>query len=140
MSTTTLTTPAPSRTIGWRAGVLAVGGAVLATVLLWTAARILGIELRIDPRNGQPPGVIDLPFAAAVTFVVSLLGWGVRAVLGRFTRRAATLWTVLAVVVLLLSFAPVFGVGAATATRVILLLAHIAVGAVLIAVFGRSRS
>jgi hypothetical protein len=138
--TTTTPTATPSRTIRWRTRVLGVGGAVLATALLWTAARVLGIELRVDPRNGQPPGVIDLPFAAAVTFAVSVLGWAVRAMLDRVTRRAAVVWTVLAGIVVLLSLVPVYGVGASTATRTVLTLAHLAVAAVLIPVFGLYRS
>lgn len=127
-------------TTGLRGGALAVGGAVLATTMLFTAALVLDIELRVDPRNGQPPGVIDLPFAAAVTLVVSLLGWGVRVLLGRFTRRAARAWTVLAVIVLLLSFLPVLGVGATVAAKAVLALTHVAVAAALIAVFSRDRA
>jgi hypothetical protein len=139
MTTTTPTNPTAtvSRTIGWRTGALGVCGAVLATALLWTAARVLGVELRVDPRNGQPPGVIDLPFATAVTFVVAALGWGVRALLDRVTRRPAVIWTVLAGIVVLLSLVPVYGVGATTATRAVLTVAHLAVAAVLIPVFGR---
>jgi hypothetical protein len=115
----------------------AVAGAVLSTVALWLLAGLLEVELRIDPRNGQPPGVLGLPFAAAVTLVVALLGWALRALLDRLTRRAASVWTVVAVLVLAASFLPVAGVGASTGTRVVLALAHLAVGAVLIPVFGR---
>ena len=121
----------------WRAGALTVGGAVLATALLWTAARILAIELRIDPRNGRAPGVVGLPFAATVTLVVGLLGWGMRALLGRFTRRAPVVWTVLAVLVLLASFLPLFAVGATAAAKTILALMHVGVAVVLIPVLGR---
>jgi hypothetical protein len=133
----TSTSPSPARR---RDGALAVGGAVLATALLWTAAQLLGIEMRIDPRNGQPPGVIGLPFAAAVTLVVSLLGWGVRALLDRLIRRAATVWTALAVTVLLVSFVPVLGVGATSAAKAILELTHLAVAEALIPVLGRRTS
>jgi hypothetical protein len=120
-----------------RVGALTVGGTVLATALLWTAARILGIELRIDPRNGQAPGVLGLPFAATVTLVVGLLGWGTRALLDRFTRRAPLIWTVLAVLVLLGSFLPLLAVGATAAAKTILALMHVAVAVVLIPVLGR---
>jgi Family of unknown function (DUF6069) len=120
-----------------RVGAFTVGGAVLATALLWTAAQVLGIELRVDPRNGRPPGVIGLPFAATLTLAVSLLGWGVRALLDRWTRRAPVVWTVLAVLVLLVSCAPLLVVGATGAAKTILALMHLAVAAVLIMVFSR---
>ncbi|GAA3018966.1 DUF6069 family protein [Streptosporangium longisporum] len=123
-----------------RRGALAVAGAVLSTVLVWAAAHALGVELRVDPRNGRPPGVIDLPFAAMVTLAVSLLGWGARALLQRVTRRAPAVWTVLALTVLIVSFLPVFMVGATGATRVTLAAMHLAVAAVLVPVFGRRTS
>ncbi|MGC4886857.1 DUF6069 family protein [Micromonospora sp. DT227] len=131
------TTPATSPTVRLRVGALAVGGTVLATALLWTAAQFLGIELRVDPRNGRPPGVISLPFAATLTLVVSAAGWGVRALLDRLVRRASLVWTVLAILVLLASFLPLFAVEATGATKTILALMHAAVAAVLIPTIGR---
>jgi hypothetical protein len=106
---------------------------------MWTTAQILGVELRVDPGNGQPLQVIGLPFAAVVTLAVSLLAWGVRALLERLTRWAAVVWTVLAVIVLLASFQPLLYVEATSATKAILALTHLAVAAVLIPVFSRRR-
>lgn len=134
------TTPASSRTLRVRIGALAVGGAVLATALLWTAAQILGIELRVDPRNGRPPGVISLPFAATLTLAVSAVSWGVRTLLDRLIRPASVVWTVLAILVLLASFLPLFAVEATGAAKTILALMHVAVAAVLISTFGRRHS
>jgi hypothetical protein len=133
------TTPTSSPTLRLRVGALAVGGAVLATALLWTAAQLLGIELRVDPRNGRPPGVISLPFAATLTFAVSAAGWGVRALLDRMVRRASRVWTVLAILVLLVSFLPLFAIEATGATKTILALMHAAVAAVLIPTIGRQN-
>jgi hypothetical protein len=133
--TSTSTSPRIARL---RVGALAVCGAGLATALLWTAAHIMGIELRVDPRNGQPPGVISLPFAFTLTLAAAVAGWGVRALLARLTRRAAIVWTVLAVLVLLVSFLPLLAVEATDAAKAILALMHLAVAAVLIPVFGRA--
>lgn len=124
---------------GLRAGVLVVGTALVATTLLWTAAQILDIEMRVDPGSGQPPQVVSLPLVAAVTLAVSLLAWGVRALLERLTRRAAGVWTVLAVIVLLASFLPLLGVEATGAAKTILALMHVAVAVVLIGALGRRR-
>jgi hypothetical protein len=118
----------------------AIAGAVLSTVVLWTVAAILDIDMVVDPKNGQPPGEIPLPFAAAMTLVVSLLGWGLRAALDRFTAHAARIWTVVAGVVLVASFLPLLGVGASGGTKTILALAHLAVAAVLVPVLGRRRA
>jgi hypothetical protein len=115
---------------------IAVAVALVSTVVIWLLARLLGADLRVDPRNGQEPTQITLPFAAAVTLVVSLLGWAARAALGRFTRRAAVVWTVLAVAVLAVSLLPVFTVGASGGTRAALAAMHLAVAAALISGFG----
>jgi hypothetical protein len=122
-----------------RVGALTVGGAVLATALLWAAAKILGIELRVDPRNGQAPSAVGLPLTVTFTLAVGLLGWGTRALLGRLTRSAPVVWTVLAVLVLLVSFLPLFIVGATGAAKTMLALMHIAVAAVLIPAFSRRK-
>ncbi|MFC0505214.1 DUF6069 family protein [Micromonospora costi] len=129
-----------SPTTPLRAGALTVGGTVLATALLWTIAQVLGVELRVDPRNGQAPSAISLPFTVTVTLVVSLLGWGARALLDRLTRRAATIWTGLAVLVLLASFLPLLAVEATGPAKAILALMHVAVAAALIPFFGRRKS
>jgi hypothetical protein len=118
----------------------AIGGAVLGTITLWIVARILGVDLVVDPKNGQPAGQIALPFAAAMALVVSLLAWGLRALLDRFTKHAARIWAVVAGVVLAVSFLPVLAVGASGGTRVVLALMHIAVAAALIPVLGRQKS
>ena len=117
----------------------AIGGAVLSTAALWIIARIFDIDLRVDPRNGQPPNEIALPFAAAMALVVALLGWGTRALLGRFTRHAARVWTAVAGVVLVVSFLPILAVEATGGTKAVLALMHLAVAACLIPVFGRRR-
>jgi hypothetical protein len=115
----------------------AVAGAVVSTIVLWIGARLLDIDLVVDPNNSQPAGRIALPFAAGMTLVVSLLGWGARAVLGRFTRHAARIWTGVAGTVLLLSFLPLLSVGASGGTKAALGLMHIAVAAILIPALGR---
>ena len=117
----------------------AIAGAVLGTVVLWTVAAVLDIDMVVDPNNGRPPGEIALPFAAAMTLVVSLLGWGARVALDRFTTHGARIWTIAAGVVLVASFLPVLAVGASGGTKAILALTHMVVAAVLVPVLGRRR-
>ncbi|MDF2706506.1 MAG: hypothetical protein K0R62_2158 [Nonomuraea muscovyensis] len=120
-----------------RTRVLAVGGAVLAAVLLGLAAAVLGIELRVDMRNGQPPMVIGLPLVAGFALAFALLGWGALAVLERFSERAATIWTWLAVIVLLASFVPILSAEATAGARTVLAAMHLAVAAVLVPLLRR---
>jgi hypothetical protein len=115
---------------------LAVATAVGAAVVLWVLARLLDVDLVVD--QGRGPDRIGLPLAAGMAFAVSLLGWGVRAVLDRVTRRSAAIWAGLAVLVLVGSLLPVLTVGAAGGTRAVLAAMHLAVAAALIPVFGRS--
>ncbi len=100
-------------------------------------AQILGIDLRVDPHNGQPAGPVGLPNVIGFTLVFSLLGWGVLALLERYARRARTIWTVLALAVLAISFVPVAYVEATAGTKTILSLMHLALASVLIPLLRR---
>ncbi|WP_326647471.1 MULTISPECIES: DUF6069 family protein [unclassified Streptomyces] len=134
--TATSTRPA---TPSLRRHAYAVGGAVLATALLWTAARSLGVELRVDARNGRPPQVVGLPLVAGSTLVVSLLASATRKWLDRLTDRASTVWTRLAVTVLLVSLAPMTYVQASGSAKATLALMHLAVAAVLVPLLARAN-
>ena len=109
----------------------AVATALLATSALYLTGRALGTDFVLsDPGSTQPHPLI-LPEIIGVTLVVSLLGWGTLAVLERLTRRARTVWSVLAGGVLLLSLPPI-GIEQATPdTRAMLVLIHVAVAAAL---------
>lgn len=125
---TEITTRSSARTRAVRA--LGVGGAVLAAVAVWTVADpVFGVELLVEmDAELQPVGV-----EAVVTssLVASLAGWGLLALLERVTARARRVWTVTALVVLMLSL---LGPPAAvtTAATVALAAMHLAVAGVLI--------
>lgn len=138
--TTTSQTPKSVRTgtSARRVRAIAVGGAVLATGLVWLAAYALDIDLRLDQRNGQPPIIVGLPLVIGFTLILALLGWGALAVLERYIRQARTIWTVIAIAVLMVSFVPILGVEATSGTKSVLSLMHLAVAAVLIPMLRRS--
>ncbi|WP_454197102.1 DUF6069 family protein [Nocardia sp. Marseille-Q1738] len=117
----------------------AIGGAVLVTALLWAAARSLGVELRVDTRNGQPAQVVGLPLVAGSTLVVSLLASAARKWLDRLTDRAPAAWTLLAATVLLVSLAPLTYIQASGSAKATLALMHLAVAAVLVPLLARGR-
>lgn len=123
----------PSRT-GTRA--LGVGGAAVATALIWLAVQPLDVELRAEPSNGDPID-INLGLVVATTLAVGLLGWAVLVLLERLTGRARTIWSGLALGVLLVSLLGPLSADAEAGTKVVLSLMHLAVGAVLIPMFRR---
>ncbi|MFE3027393.1 DUF6069 family protein [Nocardia tengchongensis] len=115
----------------------AIGGAVLVAALLWAAARGLGVELRVDSRNGLPTQTVGLPLVAGSTLFVSLLAAGTRKWLDRFADRAPTIWIRLTLTVLLVSLAPQVYVQASGGTKATLSLMHLAVAAVLVPLLAR---
>lgn len=115
---------------------LGVVGAVVAAVLVWVVGEpLLGNDMIIKAEGQEPQ---DLGATAIVMFSLffSLLGWALLALLERVTRRAGLIWTVVALVVLAVSFFfPLFTIEASGGTKVVLALAHVAVAVVLIPVF-----
>jgi hypothetical protein len=116
---------------------LAVLGAVAAALAVWAVAvPLAGIELTVV-MNGvtQPvgPGTV-----MTTSLLAGLAGWALLAALERFGRRPHRTWTVIAVVMLVLSLAGPLGNGVHTATTIALTGMHLAVGAVLIPALRRS--
>lgn len=106
--------------------------AILSAVIVWVIAiPVLGIDVRVPDNPGSATRV-DLEFLlVAMTATVAVLaGWGLLAVLERFTRRARTIWTAVAVLVFVLTlpYLPGFTI----VERAVLALMHLALAAVLI--------
>lgn len=115
----------------------AVVGAAVAAVVLWTAAvQIAGVDLQVD--MGGTTEVVDLRAVATVALGSGLLGWALLALLERRVRRAATAWTVVALVVTLLSLVGPLTSARNTAAGAVLVGLHLVVAAVLIPVLRRT--
>ncbi|MCW2859560.1 MAG: hypothetical protein JWP48_1268 [Actinoallomurus sp.] len=140
--TATTTMQRPPRSLAAtprRARAIAVGATVAATGVIYTAARAFGTDFKLtDPGKAEAHQLI-LPEIIVFTLVFSLLGWGALALLERVTRRAKTIWTALAGVVLALSFVPIAIEQATGDTKVMLALIHVAVAAVLVPVLRLTR-
>ncbi|HEX4251175.1 MAG TPA: DUF6069 family protein [Pseudonocardia sp.] len=115
----------------------AIVGAMALNAVLWGIASLLGADFVLTDSMGT--GAVTLPMAVIFTAIFGLLGWGLLAVLERFTGRAIAIWTGVAVAVALLSIVPIFLEGASTATRVALTVLHLAVAAVLVPAFRLDR-
>ena len=133
MATTTAMeyrTPATSRAGRTRA--LSVGGAIVAAVAVWVVAvPLLGLHLVIRFGSGAPQ-TIAVGFVVGATLIASLAAWGLLALLERRTARARSIWTIVAVAVLIVSLALPLSAGTTTTSKIVLALMHVAVAAVLI--------
>ncbi|CAN5159147.1 hypothetical protein BH20ACT5_BH20ACT5_01860 [soil metagenome] len=112
----------------------AVVAAVLTNAMIWLiAVPVVGLELLVSQPGDRPPMLVGLPAVIATSLVAGLAGWALLGLLERRTRRAGAIWTTVAVIVLLLSFAPLLlGADTAATTRVALGSMHLTAGAILI--------
>ena len=118
-----------------RARALAVIAATLAALAVWVITDpLLGIDLTGTTRPGSQELMSITPaLVAGASLAVALAGWALLALLERFTARARTIWTAVALLVALLSLAGPMSILASTEANVLALaLMHLAVAAVLI--------
>lgn len=109
-----------------RTRVILILAAIAATSAIWTTSRGLGADLTAFDQS------VSLPAVIVATALAGFAAWGLLAVLQRTVRRPATVWTWVALAVLLVSLSGPVG-GAATAGGMAALTAmHLAAGAVLI--------
>jgi hypothetical protein len=117
-----------------------VGGAVLATVAVWVVAvPLLGVHLLIRFGSGAAE-TVGVDYVVGATLIASLAAWALLTVLERRTARARAIWTVVAVVVLLVSLSLPLSVATTSASKIVLALMHVAAAAVLIPVLRRGSA
>ncbi len=132
MTTSAGPTTRPARLrVPARSAAPVLAGAVVAPVLVWSAAVVLGdADLRVA--IGADQVTVGLGAVVAAAAVAGVLGWALLAVLARGGRRGVTVWRTAAVVVLLLSLGGPLSSGSGTATVAVLVALHVAVAAVLV--------
>jgi hypothetical protein len=119
----------------WKARLAVVVGAVLAAVVVYLIANAaVDGGLQSPAMNDQAPADITIGMVIFVSALASLLGWGLLALLERFAAaRARLVWTIIALVVFLLSLGgPLSGSDITGGNRFGLVCMHLAVAAVLI--------
>ena len=131
MATTTAPIAPATGHVGWNRA-LGVAGATLAAVAVWALAMsILSTSLVVRFGDGAPQTIgIELVVIGSLTG--SLLGLGSLVVLEKLTSRARTIWTAVAIGVLLVSLSLPLVAGTTASTKVALALMHLAVASVLI--------
>jgi glycopeptide antibiotics resistance protein len=121
-----------------RTPVAAVLGATVAAVAIWVVATAAGAELTVSFGTSQPIQKITVVNVVVAALVGSLAGWGLLALLRRFTAKARAVWTVTSIVAALLSLAGPLSTIASAGTKAWLVSMHLAVATVLIAVLRRT--
>ena len=121
-----------------RTPMAAVLGATAAATAIWAVATTVGAELTVSFGPGQPIQKITVVNVVVAALVGSLAGWGLLALLRRFTAKARAVWTVIAIVVALLSLAGPLSAIASAGTKMSLVAMHLAVATVLIVVLRRT--
>jgi len=120
-----------------RTRALAVLAAAGATFTVWAIAHPLaGADLVVDTGSGLT--TVTPAAVVLVTVVVGLAAWGLLALLERFTRRPAAVWTWIAGAVLLISLLGPIGSAVGAGATAALVAMHLATGAVLIPLMARS--
>ncbi|NUP83415.1 MAG: hypothetical protein HOV96_38385 [Nonomuraea sp.] len=94
------------------------------------AVPLAGVTLTV--RQGDGTQTIGPLLVAVVTLLAGLAGWALLAVLERWTTRPARTWRIVALVVLAVSLLGPLGGAVGAAATLVLLLLHVAVGAVLV--------
>jgi hypothetical protein len=120
-----------------RGPIAAVLAAIVAAVVIWAVASAADVELSVN-YPGQPIQKITIVNVVIAALVGSLAGWGLLALLRRFTTKARTIWTVIAIVAALLSLGGPLSAIASPSTKVSLVAMHLAVATVLIVLLRRN--
>ncbi len=119
-------------------GLASIALAVVANVAFYFLADALGwMSREVQVGNPENPGAITAGPVAIFTALLCLLGLGVYALLGRFTRKPLTIFLWIAVVVLVLQILPTLTVGAPMAMVVALNIMHVIAGVIVVIGFTR---
>ncbi|MEA2373259.1 MAG: hypothetical protein QOH12_3653 [Solirubrobacteraceae bacterium] len=116
---------------------LAVIGATAAALVAWAIASPLA-TLTVHAGSGPGTTHVGAASVAPAAVLAGLLGWGLLAALERTISSARTTWTVIAFVVLAISFAGPLSAGVGAATVVALVCIHLAAAGVLIPALSRT--
>jgi hypothetical protein len=119
-----------------RTRALAVLATAGATYTVWAIAHPLaGADLIVDTGSGRT--TVTPAAVVLVTIVVGLAAWGLLALVERFSRRAAAVWSGIAGAVLLISLLGPIGSAVGAGATAALVAMHLATGAVLIPLLSR---
>src|ERR1700716_1814346 len=73
-------------------------GATAAAVAIWVVATLAGADLTVSFGAGQPIQKVTVVNVVVAALVGALAGWGLLALLRRFTTNARAIWTLIALI------------------------------------------
>ncbi|MEV4511738.1 DUF6069 family protein [Dactylosporangium sp. NPDC049525] len=133
MTASTEVTPGSTAQGKWKGRLIVVAVAAAAAMLVFLVESAVLDAVKTPAMNGQQSSDVNAGFVFVLVAIVSLVAWGLLALLEKITARARLIWTIIAAVVLLLSVGgPLSGEGITTGNRIGLLLLHVTVAVVLI--------
>lgn len=136
-TTITIDGATPTTAPRGRTRALGVLGATAAACAVWAVAvRLFGVQLSVRFGGGAPQ-IVGIDYVLAASLVGSLLGWGFLTLLERRTSRARSIWTGVAMAVLLGSLSLPLTAATTMSSRISLALMHVAVATVLITALRR---
>src|ERR1700716_118463 len=95
-------------------------GATAAAVAIWVVATLAGADLTVSFGPGQPIQKVTVGSVGGAALGGALGGWGLLALLRRFTTNARAVWTVIAIIFALLSLGGPLSTISSTGTKVAL--------------------
>jgi len=116
----------------------AVLGATAAATAIWAVAATAGVDLTVSFGFGQPVQKVTVVNVVVAALVGSLAGWGLLVLLQRFTAKARAIWTIVAMLVAVLSLGAPLSAIASPGTKVSLAAMHLVVAAVMIVALRRT--
>ena len=119
--------------------VTTVLGATAAAVAIWIVATLAGAALTVSFGVGQPIQKVTVVNVVVAALVGSLAGWGLLALLRRFTANARAIWTVIAIVFALFSLGGPLSTISSVGTKVALVAMHLTVATVVIVGLRRTK-
>ncbi len=119
--------------------VVVVLGATAAAVVIWIVAIAAGADLTVSFGAGQPIQKITVINVVVAALIGSLAGWGLLALLRRFTTNARAIWTVIAIIFALFSLGGPLSTISSAGTKAWLVAMHLAVATVTIVGLRRTR-
>jgi hypothetical protein len=133
MSTTAVKTQSPATPAGSRTAnrSLTVAAGAAAAAVVWVVAS-KAAKVPLDVKNGSKTQHVGIATVITVSLLAGLLAWGLATLLERRAKSPRRTWTVVALVVLLVSLTGPLSSGTTEATKVSLACEHLAVAAVLI--------
>ncbi len=116
----------------FKAALIGGGIAAIGNLVLWLLANVLNIALTVlagPPGPNAPVMSIAAPMVIIFSLLPALIGGLLYFVFTRVSARGATIFTVLAVVIVLLSLIPILGQPLTPPGMVVLILMHIVAAA-----------